>query len=253
MSPVDPSPGWVGRVILLDIEGTTTPVEFVTKVLFPFARRRASDFIRRHCDDGDVLADIESLKREHDEDRNRDLRPPSWEDRSAGAEPASVHSYMVWLMNRDRKSTALKTLQGRIWEEGYLTGELRGEVYADVPPALKRWRAQGKEICIFSSGSVLAQRLLFAHTNQGDLSGFIREYFDTAVGAKKAPSSYARIAAALGVVPDGILFISDVVAELDAASSAGMQTLLCARAGPAEATPPACDHLVITTFDEVFP
>ncbi|PYT09554.1 MAG: acireductone synthase [Acidobacteria bacterium] len=140
-----------------------------------------------------------------------------------------------------------------IWEEGYLTGELRGEVYADVPPALKRWRAQGRETCIFSSGSVLAQRLLFAHTNQGDLSGFIREYFDTAVGAKKAPSSYARIAAALGVVPDGILFISDVVAELDAASSAGMQTLLCARAGPAEATPPACDHLVITTFDQVFP
>jgi len=132
-------------------------------------------------------------------------------------------------MDQDKKSTGLKSLQGKIWEEGYRTGELRGEVYPDVPPALERWRRQRIDIAIFSSGSVQAQRSLFASTAAGDLTRFIRAYFDTTTGPKTAPDSYARIAAALERSPSDVLFLSDVGVELDAARAAGMGTALCVR------------------------
>ena len=125
-------------------------------------------------------------------------------------------------MDRDRKSTALKSLQGRIWEAGYVSGELRSHLYPDVRPALERCRAQGRKIAIFSSGSVLAQRLLFAHTPDGDLTPLIDGFFDTTTGPKREPESYGRIAAALSVPPAAVLFVSDVAAELDAARAAGL-------------------------------
>lgn len=152
-------------------------------------------------------------------------------------------------MDRDSKSTPLKSLQGRIWLQGYRSGKLKAEVFPDVPPALGRWNAQGRNVFIFSSGSVLAQQLLFEHTQFGDLRPFIQGYFDTQVGAKQEPSSYRRIAAEIRMDLQSILFISDVVAELDAARQAGMQTLLCLRQGAVASEPVA--HAVIHDFEQV--
>jgi len=152
-------------------------------------------------------------------------------------------------MDRDRKSTGLKSLQGKIWDEGYRVGELRGEVYPDVAPALERWVRQGIQIAIFSSGSVQAQRSLFQSTAAGDLTRFIRNYFDTTTGPKTAPESYGRIAQVLQRSPAQILFLSDIAAELDAARTAGMQTALCVR-GPGLPNSPG-PHPVIRTFDQV--
>ena len=152
-------------------------------------------------------------------------------------------------MDQDRKSTGLKSLQGRIWEDGYRSGELEGEVYPDVLPALERWRAQGIDIAIFSSGSVQAQRSLFRNSVAGDLTRFIRAYFDTTTGPKGDAESYARIAAALERSPPEVLFVSDIGAELDAARTAGMQTALCART-PGSA-PLTGTHPVIHAFDQL--
>jgi enolase-phosphatase E1 len=152
-------------------------------------------------------------------------------------------------MDQDRKSTGLKSLQGKIWEEGYRSGELKGEVYPDVLPALERWRAQGIDVAIFSSGSVQAQRSLFKNSVAGDLTRFIQAYFDTTTGPKSEPQSYARIAAALERSPSEVLFVSDIVAELEAAREAGMRTALCVR-GSSEVHGV---HPVIHRFDEIDP
>jgi enolase-phosphatase E1 len=152
-------------------------------------------------------------------------------------------------MDQDRKSTGLKSLQGKIWEEGYRSGELKGEVYPDVLPALERWRAQGIDIAIFSSGSVQAQRSLFGNSVAGDLTRFIKAYFDTTTGPKREPESYALIAAALERSPQDVLFVSDISAELDAARAAGMQTALCVREqGSVLST---VGHPVIQAFEDI--
>lgn len=208
------------RGILLDIEGTTTPIAFVHEVLFSYARSHAREFLQRNKDSGEVQKDVALLREEHAADVSQNLQPPE-----------SIPDYIDWLIDRDRKSTGLKSLQGKIWRQGYLEGTLKSQVFADVAPALERWHAAGLRICIFSSGSVLAQQLLFAHTDAGDLTKFIDYYFDTNVGKKGEPESYRKIAAALGLEPDEILFISDVVAELEAAKEAGMKTLLSIRPG----------------------
>lgn len=195
------------------------------------------EFLERHADDPAVQADVTLLRAEQTAEPST---PPM----------ASVVAYVHWLMDRDSKSTGLKSLQGKIWEAGYRAGELRGraEVYPDVAPALARWREQGRDIAIFSSGSVQAQRNLFANTTAGDLTPFIRAYFDTTTGPKTAAQSYARIAATLERSPSEVLFVSDVGAELDAARAAGMQTALCVRL-PGSA-PTAGGHPVIHTFEE---
>jgi len=155
-------------------------------------------------------------------------------------------------MDRDRKSTGLKALQGRIWEDGYRAGELRGKgaVYPDVRPALERWHAAGRTIAIFSSGSILAQRSLFANTTAGDLSPFLSGYFDTTTGPKREAGSYRRIAAALRQPPNAVLFVSDVSAELDAARATAMRTALCVRGTPAPGEKPT-DHPRIHSFAEL--
>ena len=152
-------------------------------------------------------------------------------------------------MDQDRKSTALKNIQGKIWQEGYQQGELRGEVFPDVPPALERWHQKKIDIRIFSSGSILAQRLLFSTTNAGDLTKYLNGYFDTTTGPKNDSTSYARIAESFGISAADILFISDVTRELDAARTAGMQTLLCVR--PGNHPQPSHSHAVGTSFAEV--
>jgi enolase-phosphatase E1 len=152
-------------------------------------------------------------------------------------------------MDLDRKSTALKALQGRVWQQGFEKGELRGEVYPDVPPALARWRAQGRTVAIFSSGSVLAQKQLFSRSIAGDLTPHLCAHFDTTTGPKRASASYAKIARELDVKPRAVLFLSDVAAELDAAREAGLATALCERPGSV----PTGDagHTRIRSFDEV--
>jgi len=200
-------------------------------------------FLERHWKDPEVRADLARLEAEHAAESSQNP-PPAWRD-----DVPSVVAYVHWLMDRDRKSTGLKSLQGKIWEEGYRAGDLRGEVYPDVPPALERWRREGIDIGIFSSGSVQAQRSLFRNTTAGDLTPFIRAYFDTTTGPKTAPDSYARIAAVLERSPSDVLFLSDIGAELDAARAAGMRTALCLRTP--EPTPPAAAHPVIHTFDHV--
>lgn len=209
------------RAILLDIEGTTTPIAFVHQVLFPYARARIHDYLQQHGDDPAVRADVALLRAEYAAEAPRSPDLPAW----------NPEVYVYWLMDRDRKSTGLKALQGRIWEAGYRAGELKGkgEIYPDVRPALERWHGAGKTIAIFSSGSVQAQRNLFANTTAGDLSPFVSGYFDTTTGPKREARSYRQIAATLRQEPRDMLFISDVVAELDAASAAGMRTALCVR------------------------
>jgi len=215
-------------------------VDFVYGTLFPFARERARRFLEETWADGDTRADVAALGQERAKETGE---PPGWRE-----EPASVASYVLWLMDQDRKSTSLKSLQGRIWEDGYERGELRGLVYDDVPRALERWRRQGSRIAIFSSGSVLAQRLLFAHSSAGDLSGFIDGYFDTTIGPKREAGSYRKIAAALGLAAGDVLFVSDVGAESDAAAEAGMATALALRG---DAPSPSTAHRIVRSFDEL--
>jgi enolase-phosphatase E1 len=215
------------RAILLDIEGTTTPIAFVYDVLFPFARTRLRTYLQDHARDAAVSDALRLLKHEWDGDAAARQDMPEWEERTSG----SASAYLEWLMDRDAKSLALKRLQGLIWEGGYRTGVLKGEVFKDVAPAFARWRDAAVTIAIYSSGSVLAQRLLFGATAEGDLTPFISAFFDTDVGPKRWPDSYRRIAAELRRATTDILFVSDTPAELDAARGAGCQVLLAERPG----------------------
>jgi enolase-phosphatase E1 len=211
------------RGILLDIEGTTTPIAFVHEVLFSYARDHVREFLQANADKEEVRADIALLSDEHADDINKGQNPPPL-----------VADYVEWLIAADRKSTGLKSLQGKIWRQGYEDGTLKSQVFADVAPALERWHARGLNISIFSSGSVLAQKLLFAYTEVGDLTRFIDEYFDTNVGKKGEAESYRRIAEKMKLPPAEILFVSDVIEELDAAHEAGLKVLLSIRPGNAE-------------------
>ena len=204
------------------------------------------EFLARHGAEPGVRADLARLRAEHAAEPLGPPAPPPWRDDSA-----SVVAYVHWMMDRDRKSTGLKSLQGKIWEAGYRAGELHGQVYADVLPAFARWKEHGRDIAVFSSGSVHAQQCLFANSTAGDLTPFIRAYFDTTTGPKTAAQSYQRIAAALERSPSEVLFLSDVGAELDAARLADLRTALCVRSPAAE--PPGGGHPVIRTFDQVFP
>jgi enolase-phosphatase E1 len=213
-------------------------------LLFPYARARVQEFLERHGAEPDVRADLAALQAEHAAEPPGPHAPPSWRD-----DTQSVVAYVHWLMDRDRKSTGLKSLQGKVWEAAYRAGDVRGQVYADVAPALARWQKHGRDIAIFSSGSVQAQQSLFANSTAGDLRPFIRAYFDTTTGPKTAAQSYERIAEALERSPAQVLFLSDVTAELDAARQAGLHTRLCVR--PPAPLPTRSGHPVIRTFDEV--
>jgi len=219
------------RAVLLDIEGTTTPMAFVHEVLFPFARAHLGDFLEAHRDSREVQDVVGMLASEHAADRARQEAPPDWRTGSLHETMVSVREYAGWLMDRDRKSPGLKRLQGLIWEMGYQAGELHGRVFDDVPGALMRWRTDGIMVAIYSSGSELAQRRLFESTPDGDLTPFIAAFFDTAVGAKTESASYSRIAGRLHLPPDQVLFVSDVTTELRAARAAGMRVVLSLRSG----------------------
>lgn len=238
------------RVVLLDVEGTTTPIDFVYKTLFPYATSKIESFLREHTGEPEIAAAVRDLRAQHNADKGQGLEPPYWRDDSDEERIRPVVRYVRWLIARDSKATPLKSLQGRIWQQGFNDGELHGEVYEDVPRAFARWRKHGRSICIYSSGSVLAQQLLFRTVKSGDLTPQIAAYFDTQTGIKTASESYGKIAVALGCTPGEFLFLSDAPKEIEASRATGMHALLCQRDLAAHA---ALAAETISSFDQVLP
>jgi enolase-phosphatase E1 len=215
------------KLFLLDVEGTIAPISLVYDQLFPYARTHFQSFLQLHSGDPGVASDLTMLAEESaaeiDETAPKFTTPDYWDD---------AIPYLYWLMDRDRKSTALKSLQGRIWKGGFECDELQGTLFDDVPPALERW-STAAHVAIYSSGSVAAQLLLFRHSNFGDLTPLISGYFDTRTGPKTSSASYGSIASAMGCEPREIMFFSDTVRELDPAREAGCHTRLVMREGNA--------------------
>ena len=197
------------KSIVTDIEGTTSSLSFVKDVLFPYARARMGEFIHRHAKDPAVQRELDEVRR---------ISGKKLTD-------AEVIDQLTRWIDEDRKITPLKNLQGMIWEDGYRQGDFKGHVYHDAVRQLRNWRRQGISIYVFSSGSIQAQKLLFAHTEYGDLTPLFSGYFDTTIGNKREAGSYRKIAEAIGTKPDEILFLSDIIEELDAARAAGMQVI----------------------------
>lgn len=203
------------QAIVTDIEGTTSDIAFVHNVLFPYAARNLPQFIREHAEEPAVAAILQ--------DTHEHIGQPQ------ATQEELIELFLRWI-ETDQKVTPLKALQGLIWKSGYEQGDFTGHVYADAVEKLKQWHAQGLQLCVYSSGSEQAQRLLFGYSDAGDLTSLFTGYFDTRIGGKKEPESYAVIAEQLTPPAADILFLSDVEAELDAAQAADMQTCLLARA-----------------------
>ncbi len=215
--------------IVTDIEGTTTPIAFVHDELFPYARARLPAFLHANADQAEVaacLAEAQGL---------------------AGGCPV-LDALLAW-MDEDAKVAPLKALQGLMWADGYASGALVGRLYPDVAPALRDWHARGLRLAVYSSGSEAAQRLIFAHSDAGDLSGCFDCFFDTRVGAKRDAGSYRRISLRIAVPAAETLFLSDVEAELDAAALAGMQTTQLVR--PQDGTARSLRHPAEADFTAV--
>jgi len=224
------------RAIVTDIEGTTSSIDFVRDVLFPYARKRLPAFVETHADKPEVQHWLHEAAKE------------------AGIIEASRQEIIALLLgwiDQDRKSTALKALQGMIWKEGYEAGEYRAHVYPEVSARLHAWRADGLHLYVYSSGSVPAQRLFFRYSDAGDLTPMFAGYFDTETGPKRESASYAKIAEAIGERPEHILFLSDIVEELDAARTAGLQTGWLLR--PPQAMPVQPRHRAYLDFDSIEP
>jgi len=222
--------------ILTDIEGTTSSIAFVKEVLFPFAREHLPGFIDRDAGDPEVARLL---------DEARALA------NGQGLSTAEVIAVLLRWIDEDRKATPLKTLQGLVWADGYATGGLKSHVYGDAVTGLRAWHAAGHAMFVFSSGSIAAQRLLFAHTPHGDLTPFFQGYFDTTTGPKLAPESYSKIAAAIGRPAGEVLFLSDHTGELDAAAAAGMR-VICLDRGEA-VVPADTPHRRVRSFAEIAP
>ena len=222
------------RAIVTDIEGTTSSISFVKDVLFPYARRHLPAFVATHADKPEV---------------QHWLHEAAKEAGLVSASQADIVALLQRWIDEDRKATPLKALQGMIWDDGYRSGEYRAHMYRDVAPKLREWKARGIDLYVYSSGSVPAQKLFFGFSDAGDLTPLFSGYFDTETGPKRSAESYRRIVAALDRGADEVLFLSDVVEELDAAHAAGLHTTLLAR--PPQSCPPACAHACASTFDEV--
>ncbi|MBC3374824.1 acireductone synthase [Pseudomonas sp. SWRI92] len=204
------------KAILTDIEGTTSAVSFVFDVLFPYAAEHLPDFVRQNAARVDVAEQLDAVRRDSGEGH---------------ADTERVIAILLGWIAEDRKATPLKALQGMVWEQGYQAGQLKGHVYPDAVQALKDWHQQGYRLFVYSSGSIQAQKLIFGCCEAGDLSPLFSGYFDTTSGPKRDVQSYQRISVAVGVAPGEILFLSDIVEELDAARGAGMATCGLAREG----------------------
>lgn len=224
------------RAIVTDIEGTTSSISFVRDVLFPYARKRLPAFIQTHGETPEVQHWLHEAAKE------------------AGLVEATrqelIELLLQWI-DQDRKSTALKALQGMIWKEGYEAGEYRAHVYPEVAARLRDWRADGLRLYVYSSGSVPAQQLFFRYSEAGDLTPLFAGYFDTGIGPKREVESYRRIADAIEEQPRHLLFLSDIVEELDAAQAAGFHTCWLVRAP--QAMPDSPRHPAHADFNTITP
>jgi len=220
------------KAIITDIEGTTSSLSFVKDVLFPYARAHMAEFVRANRADPAVQQQLTEVA--------------SMAGGPLGDE-AAIAQLIRWI-DEDKKITPLKALQGMIWERGYHDGDFKGHLYADAHQHLQRWHQQGLALYIFSSGSVKAQKLLFAHTEYGDLTPLFSGYFDTTTGAKREARAYRTIAQQIGLPPKDILFLSDIEEELDAAAEAGMQTTQLVREGAPRG---AGRHRAVSSFEQI--
>ena len=203
------------KAVVTDIEGTTSSIRFVHDVLFPYARAHMAEFVRCHAEDPHVVAYL------------NDVRLAAGKD----LDLEGVIRQLIQWIDEDKKATPLKALQGLIWEKGYQDGDFHGHIYPDAYENLKQWHAAGIKLYVYSSGSVYAQKLLFGHTEYGDLNELFNGHFDTTIGAKQAAESYLRILEQLAIPGKEVVFLSDVEAELAAATAAGMQTYWLVRDG----------------------
>lgn len=226
-----------GRGILLDVEGTTSAVAYVYDVMFPYARQGVAAYLNLHWD----APEFAHVRQQVAADTNV---------QDAATDREMFEREIVRLMDADVKATGLKQLQGLVWEAGFRSGELLAHVFDDVPPTLLRWREAGLDVRIYSSGSVHAQRLFFGNTEAGDLLPYLSGHYDTQIGGKREAESYEHIADDWQLKPEDVLFLSDIVEELDTAKSAGMQTGLCIRPGNAEVEA-GHGHEEIGSFDDV--
>jgi enolase-phosphatase E1 len=239
--------------LLLDIEGTTCPVSFVADHLFPYASAQLGNYLNNHRQEAVVQELLEQVLQAWRQDPSEEARRllfshggPNKVDRN---ELPALVDYLQMQIRNDRKLTPLKELQGMIWTQGYGDGDLQAPLFEDVPEALRRWHRQGLVLAVYSSGSVSAQKLLYGHTSVGDLSSLISHWFDTRIGAKTEAKSYAAVAAAMDCDPASVLFISDRLAELEAASAEGMAVLFSDRPGNPERVPGSFER--IRNFKEV--
>ncbi len=220
------------KAIVTDIEGTTSSLSFVKDVLFPYARERMAEFVRAHAQEPAVRNELEEVRR---------LSGKNLDD-------AKIIEQLIRWIEEDKKITPLKSLQGMIWEDGYKKSAFKGHMYEDAVRHLKEWKDAGIALYVFSSGSVQAQKLLFAHSDYGDLTPLFSGYFDTLIGNKLEADAYRKIAEAVGAPPGDILFLSDIREELDAAKTAGMQTLWLVRNGTLDAQ---TRHRQARSFDDI--
>ncbi len=220
------------KAIVTDIEGTTSSLSFVKDVLFPYARAELPEFVRQHQDESSIKQLLADACHEA--------------DISLSTENA-IKQLIEWI-DQDKKITPLKALQGLIWEAGYKQGDFKGHLYQDAMENLKAWKADGISLYVYSSGSVLAQKLLFGHTDEGDLTPLFSGFFDTNIGGKKESDSYRKIAEEIGFPAHNILFLSDIKEELDAAKAVGYQTIWLTR----DQTPDVkAAHLQVGSFDDI--
>ncbi len=237
------------QCVLLDIEGTVSDIRFVYDVMFPYAKENMERFLLKNWESLAVQRAIETVARDAGISSVKNWLGPNWQsgDRSA---VLKLSEHCQQLMSTDSKATGLKLLQGVVWQFGFESGALRAELFSDVLPALEEWKASGLDLRIYSSGSVLAQRMFFKHTVLGDLTDLFSAYYDTSIGNKRDVTSYERIAVETQFDPSDIVFVTDVHAELLAASQAGMQVVASVRPNnlplPAEFT-----GLTITSFSQL--
>lgn len=238
------------RHILLDIEGTTCPVSFVSEVLFPYAQRQVGDYLNRHAQDPAIQQLVRELQQAWQQEDHPEAVTLLQVARASRQESAcqsgeldaaadgtdslteqALLPYLNWLIQNDRKLTAWKELQGLIWREGYARRELKANLFSDVLPTLRRWKQMGMELSVYSSGSVAAQQLLYGNSQEGDARPLFSHWFDTRIGAKQQTESYQRILELIGCRAEQVLFVSDALAELEAASTAGMRVAFSNREG----------------------
>ncbi len=221
------------KAVLTDIEGTTSSIAFVKDVLFPYAREHMAEFISDHALDPEVRKLLDDVCTEAGQILNGE----------------EVIAQLIRWIDEDKKVIPLKLLQGMIWERGYREGDYTGHVYHDAAEKLKEWHRQGIKLYVYSSGSVPAQKLLFGHSDYGDMTPLFSGYFDTRTGNKREPDSYKAIAKEIGLPANEILFLSDIAEELQAAKSAGMQTIQLVRAD--DGTQPSRDFTQAKSFAEI--